>query len=67
MQYITVGLGVAILLAINPLLFMVCFNAVAPMFSDHAPVLEFWQAFAVVIAARIIFGGNPFGLDLKDV
>lgn len=57
---------VAILVCIAPLLFMYCFNFVAPLFWD-APSLTFLQSLALIIGVRLLIGQNPLGVGVgKD-
>jgi hypothetical protein len=54
-----------VLFCVAPLLFMFCWNYVAPLFWGTAPQLDFIQALAIVVMARIIFGGNPIGVETE--
>ncbi len=57
-EIIGVAVLVFLLLSIGPLLFMVCWNSVAPVFWDAAPKINFIQALCVVIIFRILLGTN---------
>jgi hypothetical protein len=54
-----------VLFCVAPLLFMFCWNYVVPLFWATAPHLGFIQALAIVVMARIIFGGNPISFETE--
>jgi len=65
MQTIQIIAVTAILLCVAPLLFMVCFNFVVPLFWAAAPSLTFLHSIALVVAVRILIGQNPLGAGVE--
>jgi hypothetical protein len=60
---LAVTLGVIL---IGPILFMICWNYVASMFWSGAPDLNFLQALAVVILARMVFKSSVTVTNKKE-
>lgn len=61
-EFLGITAVIALTVAIPPILFMFCFNLVAPAFYPNAPELGFVQALAFVVGVRILLGKNPFGI-----